>query len=572
MTPCPRRQRGAALIALLAVIAMGASWFIVSRLNAESGVMAALRQNRNAEVLNRAKQALIGYVAAQAAKLGENRPGALPCPEAPGNFNDPAYEGTVAYPCTPPTVGRFPWRTLGLDKLVDASGEPLWYVVSPGWAGANTVINSNSQGQLTVDGAANDAIALIIAPGPAFSVPAAPGCSAWAQVRPTTGIPDWRNYLECDNATSPADASFVTTGPRAAFNDQVIRITVADLMPALEAAISERITREILPVLPAVYAAPGWGFGGSVHKYPYAATFANPATSAMKGSLAITQGLLPMTNAETFPASGVPCSSGPRCDPAFVSWASANMAGSPSTYGESCSTTATQVTCTFYYRCFLFACGAGAVPFTINATANNVGMAMRQLNPSVSVPGLVGTPSVSAVLNADGSATMAYNGSASESGGGAWLSNLLCGLGWPLTLIMGCKQSSVTIPIYVFADHPLLDTRTSGAGTSWFARNNWHEVAFFAFAPGYAASGAGSCTTGSSCLSVANVTPAGAQRAILILAGRSINGSARPSATPGDYLEFGNATGSFERQTVSRTVDAALKRPFNDRVLVVESN
>jgi len=194
-----RRQRGAALLALLAVLMLASAWLLVSQLNAGSGGVEAARKNRNAAVLLRAKQALIGYIAAQAVKAGENRPGALPCPEAPASFNDPSNEGEVSYPCTLPKVGRFPWKTLGLEKLVDAAGEPLWYVVSPGWAGAGTVINSNSPAQLTVDGVANDSVALIIAPGPAFNVVAATGCAAQSQVRPTSGTPDWRNYLECEN-------------------------------------------------------------------------------------------------------------------------------------------------------------------------------------------------------------------------------------------------------------------------------------------------------------------------------------------------------------------------------------
>ena len=53
---------------------------------------------------------------------------------------------------------------------------------------------------------------------------------------------------------------------------------------------------------------------------------------------------------------------------------------------------------------------------------------------------------------------------------------------------------------------------------------------------------------------------------------RSINGAARPSATLADYLEFGNAAGSFERQPVSTAVDATLKKPFNDRIVVVDTN
>jgi hypothetical protein len=87
-----------------------------------------------------------------------------------------------------------------------------------------------------------------------------------------------------------------------------------------------------------------------------------------------------------------------------------------------------------------------------------------------------------------------------------------------------------------------------------------------------------SCTTGGTCLSVVNgdparpIAPAGGQRALLILAGRSINASARPSAVLSDYLEFGNATAAYERQPVSTGIDAALKRPFNDRVVVVGTN
>jgi hypothetical protein len=70
-----------------------------------------------------------------------------------------------------------------------------------------------------------------------------------------------------------------------------------------------------------------------------------------------------------------------------------------------------------------------------------------------------------------------------------------------------------------------------------------------------------------SCLSVANVTPADGQHAILILAGLSVNGTARPSATLGNYFELGNATGAYERRIVTRS-----PVPFNDRIVVIGSN
>ncbi|MGH8629157.1 MAG: hypothetical protein ACREU7_00120, partial [Burkholderiales bacterium] len=393
------RERGMALIALLAVIALGASWFLVTRLNAESNLLTALNRTRNAQVLNQAKQALIGYVAAQAAKSGENRPGALPCPEAPGNFNDTTSEGTVSYPCSLPIVGRFPWRTLGLDKLVDASGEPLWYVIASGWAGANTVINSNcasaasgmacATGRLSVDGVTNDVIALIIAPGPAITVSTSTNCAAWTQTRPTTAPPDWRNYLECQNATSPADTTFATTGPSGSFNDQLVTITVGDLMPAIEAAIAHRIELEIVPQLKAAYVAPSWGLSGTDRVYPFPATFANPDTSSFTGSSANTRGLLPFPYSETYPASGIACTSGasaPRCNTTLVSWSNASPSISYSGVGVTLSSSCAYWGPTDYAACNGTYTGA-PTQITVSGPQSNGAMSLRQLRSAT--PGFV---------------------------------------------------------------------------------------------------------------------------------------------------------------------------------------
>ena len=254
------RQRGAALLALLAVVALGASWFLVP---AERGKQPDRRRRkyRNAEVLNRAKQALIGYVAAQAAVLGEEQSGRSALPGGtPGYFDTSGpRKAQTAVHCTLPTVGRFPWRTIGTDKLVDAAGEPLWYVVSPGWAVKSTGVSTTAStrtriGQLTVDGAANTAVALIIAPGPAFSVP-----PLRRDAPRSPGPPDHR-ARRTGATTSSAKTrptrrrrDFVTTGRDGSFNDQVMRVTVADLMPGIEAAIAKRIEREIVPALKTVY-------------------------------------------------------------------------------------------------------------------------------------------------------------------------------------------------------------------------------------------------------------------------------------------------------------------------------
>src|SRR5204863_1210792 len=77
-------QQGAALLVMLTVLVLGVAWFGVSQLAASANFAGAARE-RNAETLGRAKAALVGYVAQRAARSGENNPGRLPCPEAPGS-------------------------------------------------------------------------------------------------------------------------------------------------------------------------------------------------------------------------------------------------------------------------------------------------------------------------------------------------------------------------------------------------------------------------------------------------------------------------------------------------------
>jgi hypothetical protein len=551
---------------MLTVLALGVSWFAVTRLAASSNVTAAARA-RNAEVLNRAKSALIGYVAQRAARSGENNPGRLPCPEAPGNAGGPD-EGVAAGNCTLPAVGRLPWRTLGLDKLVDASAEPLWYVVSPGWAlvppgTAPLTINSNTIGQLVVDGEPNAAVALLIAPGPTFSVQAAAGCAARAQSRSALP-PDRRDYLECENATLPADANFVSAGPPASYNDQVLRVTAADLLPAIEAAIAHRVQREIVPQLKSVYAGAAWGLSATNPLFPYAAPLSDPATSNYQGTAGTFRGLLPFTFSQQ---SCIPASD-PRCSTTFVNWNTTapyapivTMTG-VSVPVYSCPTVnSTTIQCTGAY-----VAAATTVQLRLTATADNVAMALRQFDPSritvnyreVPLTWLPATATLTGQFNgSDGTATMIAEATV------------------PGTLLLS-YEFDITANIGALSDHPLLDASTASS-TGWFVRNQWYRLAQYALAPGHAASGASPRACSDSpltCLSVANVAPADKQRAILILAGRALAGQTRPSGNVADFLEFGNAAipAAFERQPVSTVIAPALKKPFNDRVIVVDAN
>ena len=578
-----RLQRGAALLLLLAVLVLGASWFLVSRLDAIAGAFTAIDRNRNATVLSQAKQTLIGYVALQAVKAGEDSPGRLPCPEAPGNIAT-ANEGQAAAACTLPAVGRLPWRTLGLDKLVDSRSEPLWYVVSPGWAitSGNLLINSNTIGQLNVDGQANAAVALIIAPGAAMNVAASAGCTARNQARSAPApTMDARDYIECFNTGT---STFATTGPTTSFNDQVVRITAADVMPGIEAAIASRVEREIAPLLRGVYATNSWGANVSAGNpvYPFAAPFADPSlTASYQGSSAscaggVCKGLLPVMFSSA-PGTSTPCtpSAGSPCDPTFVRWVSPPAPVFARTGGAAlgppaptCSVLAASVDCTIFASGPLVGLPA-PMTFTLAATASKVGMALRKFDTTVAMTGIdpAGRSIVSAPMASDGSARVTLSGSIPISGGNV-ISNALCTF-----LGLTCYQMNISMPIALLADHPVLNS--TDPVTGWFMRNEWYRVLYYAAAQTTTPAAlptAPACTPGTNCVTVSNLAPADNKRAILILTGRSINGSARPSGTLADYLEFGNAAGNFERQPVSTAVDAAVKKPFNDRIVVVDVN
>jgi hypothetical protein len=568
-------QSGAALMAMLAVLILGAAWWTVTLISTPIN-RAALDRTHNARILQEAKSALMGYVAHRAAMTTENDPGRLPCPEAAGNIGT-ANEGIAAGNCALPAVGRLPWRTLGLDKWRDIAGEPLWYVVSPGWtkpnAATNTVINSNSTGQLTLD-ASGDIVALIIAPGRPLQVSASAGCTARIQAR-TTPSPaiDFRDYLECENATWPANAAFQSNGPADSFNDQVLSVTGAEILPGIEAAVAFRFERQFGPQMRTAYSTGSWPANPAL---PFAAAFADPATSSFKGSAATFNGLMPVSFSETFSGSGVACdpaTAGVRCDPLFVAWTGATLAGA-SINSATCSvnplvdgmgtTVGTKLDCDFYRQCLLI-CGAGNMPFTLTATASNVGMTLRQLNNAAAMTYVNAAPRASSgVLNANGSATITLNAEAAVNAGIGFtgvLGDLLCGV---LALLRVCKLETISVPIRLLADHPVVDP--TDATYNWFFRNNWHQGSYYAVAPDIAPSGPRAC--GANCLTVNFRNPSVGQRGLIAIAGRSLAGQARPPVAVTDWLESTNNDGDLVFAV--RTPALMINRTFNDRIAVID--
>jgi len=551
----PRRSRprsaqwGAALVALMAIVLLAVSWFLVSRLGSANNFTAATRA-RNATILNRAKLALTGYVARQAVLAAESNPGRLPCPEARG-YVGTANEGIAAGSCALPALGHLPWRTLGLDGGLDASGEPLWYAVSPGWAlprtTAQLTINSNSRGRLALDGREDAAVALIIAPGPALQVSAAAGCAPRTQSRGTSP-PDARDYLECDNATQPADASFASAGPLGSFNDQVLPVTAADLLPGIEAAIKVRIERDIVPPLKDVYAGPDWGLPAGRAVFPYAAPFADPGASDFRGTAGNVQGLMPFSASRGCDPRG-----DPRCIPSLTAW-SIRHGPSVSQAGGTGGLRTAQCGIADDFSVWCRGTYVGAPRLRLTATQRNVALALRKIDPERAIvyyhspTGWVPVASrVSGSLAADASARIEVVGDLPDLGHEA--------------------DYYMTVAQEVLADHPLLDPDHPSSG--WFVRNEWYRLVYYAFAPQFAPGGAGRCGTAAplSCLHVANLEPADKQRAILVLAGRSLKGAARPNGELADFLdseENRDADLRFEQRTAGAT--------FNDRVIVLDAN
>jgi hypothetical protein len=549
-----RRQRGAALLALAALLVLGTTWVLVSAFSVAP--RSAANAAYNARVLAEAKAALIAWVAANALEAAEANPGRLPCPQAWGDVGS-ANEGRAAGSCANP-IGWLPWRTLGLPALLDASGRQVWYVVSPGWhlpkSGATLRINSNTPAALTLDG--RPAIALLIAAGPALA--AAPnaaqlaaGCTARAQSPALRVPPNPRDYLECYGANA-LRSGVPDNAANPVFNDQVVAISAADLLPALEAAIAKRIERDIVPPLKSVYATAAWGSSAAHPVFPFAAPFANPGTSSFQGAAGAFQGLLPFN--ETRDCSG------PRCLPGLVDYAATpapalEVFGHGEIRSQHCVWESPDVRrCEGEYR-------GHPVRIEMSATFSNVAMGLRALDPErlevsarnnvVFGPWQPQAVAYAAAMN-DGTAPGKPAGSVTITFG-ATLPNIHA-MGWG-----GTAQFRIRIDRAVIGDHALLD-RTAPA-TGWFVRNEWYRLVYYAIAPEHAASGPRACST---CLHVGGM--AKAPRAILILAGRSLSGAGRPNGALSDFVEGGNA--DLDLAFESRAVNAG----FNDRVVVLDAN
>ena len=530
--PALTRQRGIALILLITVLVIGVAWFTVGALG-NAAPTTAERETRTGDALRIAKKALLAYVAQYAARSSSIEPGQMPCPEFLSSIGT-SSQGQAGTSCSnaSPTVGRLPWETLGVDEIRDGYGEPIWYVLSPGFRSAP--INFETPGQLTYNGNPNAAVALLIAPGPALNTlsdPVTPpaGCSKVNQQIATrnTASLNPSNFLECGNDSG--SANYAVPGPSEWTNDRVIAITATEWAQAIAGSVADRLQRQVAPRLEQ------WRTSDSVSNWgtsylPYASNFSVPSSNSLCGS-GTSEGLPPAATT----TSGT-CS---------TNWTSGSVTPiSGSLFGTTCTPGVTNLQCTFssFYSGF----GSPLLQVEISATAPHIASSFRDaLNSgNVTITPLAGT-AISGFSNslspATGDATLRFNVSKS--------------------LGFGFTNFTVTIPNV--PDAAML----SDASVSWYFANDWPRYTYYGISPAATVNpGVTTCPAGggAQCLTLSglpagNGTPNNKQLVLALMGPGPVRAQTQPSNNPADYLES-HASGSsiYTAQTVTSA--------FNDRL------
>ena len=607
----PLHQRGFALIAMLVLAAMITAFLITVGLNRSSAEIANERENRNMSALRQAKAALIAYAA-----LYSQQPGALPCPDQDDNGTENCVFGSNARS----VIGRLPWQSMGIEDLRDSSGERLWYAVSHDFRklqcpGAScTTINSDTQGQFTVSGniSMNNVVAVVIAPGPIIL----------AQTRPYSTLApahnDPANYVESFTSGDWVHFNFATNAiPDLGLNDRLVVITQADLMAAVEPVVAAQIARDVKPLLNTLYISQ-WG------AFPFPANFApDPGTSGgattrspllFVGDSSQSSGLPPiasvpvsgasnaspivittasphaLTTGDIIWVSGVQGNTnangkwtvtvvdtthfqlntssgsggytqGGAVTPSYPwsGWSVSKVSGSGRIDSDSCSALATSsggLQCTFQAHddtCGFSTCVSN-LRFQIQAQAGNVERTLAVL-PDVSGVGTAvgGTPTPFSSSSLTGSLV-------TGTGTVRYRATLPAALDCPPPCTV-TYNITVTVPDVI--TNPAISAYDTNVG--WFIANEWYRQTYYALASGMQPGGSGACGP---CLTVNKLAGGSVSngQAILLLAGRALNGSPRPSNSLTDYLEGPNQTGP-----ATSTFENRLGTPtsINDRVVLV---
>jgi hypothetical protein len=546
-TRIPKRsQQGAALLALMIVVVTALSWYMAGAVTNAFHSSASEREARTGEALRKAKEAVLAWVMVNAANAGELYPGRLPCPEVLSLASNLTYQGhagpfnsttapssTTAVACG--AVGRLPWKTLGVDQLLDGHGEPLWFAVPTGsWAWATVdqslTINPGSTNQLSFDGT-NSVVAVIIAPGSAMNTlsetetPPTP-CVRVNQARAET-TPTAADYLECGNATGSYKTSVSTLTASGAYwsNDRAIGITAAEVIDAISGPVQSRIQRQVAPALSDASTRTNWRTQQSVANWgisflPFASTFSAATLNGLCGDIGITEGILPLASSAssdcTSWSSGTVASTGGFLPGVICSGSTGGAcSGMPAAV---CTQTGTEMECIYWAYASSFLGFVMPVRATITASAPKVAGAFR---------GPITLAQIS------GNATSSFSLALDATSGAASLS--LVNQATPVNF----SAYRYTIRIPNLPDAAIL----SDSRLSWFLNGGWARYTYYALSSAVSASPSGSCTSsgGADCLLMENLPASNGltndKVVVLTLMGRAVSLQVQPSDELTNYLE-----------------------------------
>jgi hypothetical protein len=535
------RQRGALFIVMATVLVLGFAWFVVAAMG-KTGVTKADKDAKTAAALQAAKRALLGHVAHYAALTDFEFPGRMPCPEPLTVYGDPVLEGKASGGCsnTAAVIGRLPWKTLGIDQLRDADGEPLWYALSPNFhpdtfplnpAPPNPYLNFGTPAALPFnDGSGvTNVVAVILAPGRALK---SDPCTGFVQTIdryvPKPQL-EPKKFFECGNATG----AYTNPGTATNTNDRVLAITKAEWINAISGAVADRLQRQVAPALQnfrATESNVSWG----ERFLPNPSTFSDPATNSLCGTSGVREGLMPAT-----------LSASSSC----TSWTSGNVSqvlGILNT--PNCSQAPGNV-----YQCqFINVSPITPLVARVQARALNLSGAFR-------------APITAASITNDRGGTVS-NFSLNVDADKNWVD-----LDFRLTFPLLAALSVVTVTIPNLPDAAVVgvaDPMAPALPARWFFHNDWGRYTYFVIGKGNLFDGSGSNCSGpgdSDCLTLTNLPAANGspddKQFLLALMGSALAAipQTQPSNNVGNYLES-RTGGSPDVFTWAR-----LSSTYNDR-------
>jgi len=251
-------ESGVALIIFLTILILGITAILLSELNTRHDLMLE-DQAQTRRALIQAKEALIGY-AASYYDYDEQQGmyGFLPCPDLRINVIPEGEEDGSCGSTDKSSLGRLPWKKIGLLSLRDGAKECLWYAVSGPYKQSprTSMLNEDTNGlfdvsvsdgtdtlQLTGTQPQDRAVAVIIAPGKILSNQNRTPVNKGKGVEICGGKYEPTAYLETDvnNLVDDDFEGFLTAQDIVAqnsdnsnpINDRVVYITREELWGAI---------------------------------------------------------------------------------------------------------------------------------------------------------------------------------------------------------------------------------------------------------------------------------------------------------------------------------------------------